>query len=237
MQHITGDLVASNVTEITQISGDSLTTIGGSFTLSQLTILSTLNFPRLTSVDTVQWEALPALQGLSFTTGMQMANTLNIDNTQLNTLDGINLQTVDSMTISNNPYLNEVTMQLGNVTTTMLIYANGRNMTTVFPNLEWAGNMVIRNASSVSIPSLSAVNASLGFYSCTFESLAAPNLTTVGSALSIVANPDLTNISFPELTTVGAGLQVANNSALLAIDFPVVKTVSGALDFNGAFTE
>ncbi|KAK5138317.1 hypothetical protein LTR08_003378 [Meristemomyces frigidus] len=237
VQSITGSLVATNVTQMTQLSADSLTTIGASFTLADLTILSTLNFPRLSDVETIDWEALPALQGLSFTTGVQTANALSIVNTQLNTLDGINLQTVDTMVISNNPYLEDVTMQLGNVSTSMLIYANGRNVSAIFPNLEWAATLVFRNVSAVSIPSLASVNNSMGFYSNFFDTIAAPNLTSVGGSLSFVSNTDVTKISFPELTTVGGGLQVANNTALETIDgFPDVKTVSGALDFNGAFT-
>jgi len=82
-------LIADNVTECTQLSADSLHTIDDSFILNSLTILSTLDFPRLTSVDTIDWTALPALQVLSFTAGVQTVNTLSIQNTQLDTADGL----------------------------------------------------------------------------------------------------------------------------------------------------
>lgn len=221
---------------MTELSGDSLSTIGDSFTLNGLTILSTLNFPRLSSVDTIDWTALPALQGLSFTTGVQMASTVSIVNTQLNTLSGIDLQTVDSMTISNNNYLDDINMQLGNVSTLLILEANGRNVSATFPNLEWAFNMTFRNCSAVSIPSLASLNGSMGFYDNFFTELAAPNLTTVGGSLSFVSNEDETSISMPELTTVTGGLQIANNTALKGIDLPALQTVGGALDFNGNFT-
>jgi hypothetical protein len=238
IQRITGSLIASNVTQITQLSGDSLARIDDTFTLNGLTILSTLNFPRLEIVDNIDWQALPALQGLSFTTGIQQASTVSIQNTQLNNLDGINLQVVDQMTIANNNYLDEINMQLGNISQALILEANGRNVSATFPNLEWAYNITFRNVSTVSIPSLASINGSMGFYANFFESVSAPNLTTVGGTLSFVSNEDMTNASFPELKTVGGGLQVANNTALENIDgFPALQTVGGALDFNGNFTK
>jgi len=231
-------LTADNVTQLTGLTSGTLETISDSFTLNGLTILTTLNFPRLTQVGTLDWTALPALQGLSFTTGIQEAGVVSIQNTQLNTLDGINLQMVDSMTIANNPYLNDINMQLGNITQALILEANGRNVSATFPNLEWAFNMTFRNVSSVSIPSLAAVNGSVGFYANFFDSIAGPNLTTVGGSLSFVSNEDMTNLSFPALTTVNGGLQVANNTKLENVDgFPALKTVGGALDFNGNFTK
>ncbi|KAK3673731.1 cell wall protein Ecm33 [Recurvomyces mirabilis] len=238
IQRISGSLIANNVTQVTALSGSSLTQIDDSFMLNGLTILTSLNFPRLEAVDTIDWEALPALQGLSFTTGVQQASQVSIQNTQLQSLSGINLQIVQQMTIANNPYLNEINMQLGNISQSLILEANGRNVSATFPNLEWAFNMTFRNVSQVSIPSLASINGSMGFYANFFSSLAAPNLTSIGQTLSFVSNEALTNLSFPELTTVGGGLQVANNTDLQTINgFSALKTVGGALDFNGNFTE
>lgn len=235
---IQGSLIADNVTQITQISASSLETISQTFTLNGLTILSTLNFPRLTNVDSIQWEALPALQGLSFTTGVQTASQLNIQNTQLNSLDGIDLQVVDTVYIVNNDYLEDINMQLGNITESLTIGSNGNNVSAIFPNLIWANNMTIRNATTVSLPSLESVNGSLGFYSNEFSMLSAANLTTVGGSLSFVSNSDLTNVSMPMLKTVSGGLQVANNTELKIVDgFPKLATIGGALDFYGNFTK
>ncbi|KAG9580893.1 GPI-anchored cell wall organization protein Ecm33, partial [Aureobasidium melanogenum] len=113
---ITGDLVAKNNSLIPSISGDSLQIIGGAFVLDTLQVLSTLSFPQLSEVDSIQWNALAGLQQLSFTTGVQQASELNIQNTQLQTLDGINLAVVDTVFITNNNYLNDISMQLGNIT-------------------------------------------------------------------------------------------------------------------------
>ena len=192
----------------------------------------------MTDVGSIQWEALPALQGLSFTTGVQSANELNIQNTQLNSLDGINLQVVDTVYIANNPYLQDIEMQLGNITNALTLESNGKNVSAIFPNLIWANNMTFRNASRVSIPSLESVNGSLGFYSNDFSSLTAANLTSVGGSLSFVSNTDLSNVSMPLLKTISGGFQLANNTELDMVDgFPVLATVGGALDFYGNFTK
>ena len=96
--------------------------------------------------------------------------------------------------------------------------------------------MTFRNVSSVTMPSLSQVNGSLGFYSDTFQSFSAPNLTATGGGLAFVDSPNLSKISMPKLTEVGAGFLIANNTNLKSIKgFPKLQTVVGALDFAGNF--
>lgn len=231
---ITGDLVANNVSEITSISADSLERIGGSFSLMTCEILSNLNFPQLNEVDQIEWEGLPGLQGLSFTNKVQKAGVVSIVNTYLSSLEGIDLQVADEINIQNNGYLDDITMQLGNVSESLRIYANGRNVSATFPNLQWGKSIEINNASTVSMPSLASVNNSLLFGSNFFESLRLPNLTDVGATLAISGNEAVTNISFPQLTTVGGGLSIQNNTQLADVSaFPELETVGGALDMYG----
>lgn len=237
VQRITGSLSATNVSQLTGLSADSLEIIDDSFTLNECQILSTLNFPRLTQVTEVDWNALAGLQGLSFTTGLQEVDSLMIQNTQLGTLDGINLQTAATVTIVNNNYLNDITMQLGNISESITLEANGMNVSANFPNLEWAANVTMRNVSSLNVPSLASVNGSMGLYANFFEAFSAANLTTVGGTLSFVSNEDLTNISMPELTTVNGGLPIQNNTQLEVVYLPSLETVGGALDFYGNFTK
>ncbi|KAI4834145.1 GPI-anchored cell wall organization protein Ecm33 [Aureobasidium sp. EXF-8845] len=240
VRRITGDLVATNNSQIPSISADSLQIIGGAFKLNELQILSTLSFPQLSQVDSIQWNALAGLQLLSFTTGVSQASELNIQNTQLQTLDGINLAVVDTVFITNNNYLNDISMQLGNITTSLNIESNGGNVSAIFPNLIWANNMTFRNVSTIALNSLTTVNGSLGFYSNEFESLQCANLTTVGSNkgdLTIVSNQNLNNVSFPQLKKVGGGLSIQNNTDLMVIDgFPKLATITGAFDLYGDFT-
>lgn len=238
VQTITGDLVVSNASSITSIGGDSLETIKGTFQLDEVQVLSTLSFPQLTTVGTILWNALPNLQQLTFTTGVQMVSTVNIQNTELNSLNGINVKTVDTLYIANNRYLGDITMQLANVNTSLILEANNPAMNVSFPNLISAFNMTFRNCSSVDTPSLASLNGSMGFFGNDILSYSAPNLTEVGGSLSFVSNTQLTNISLPQLTRLGGGFQISNNTELKTIDgFPKLKTIVGALDFNGNFTD
>ncbi|PNS13993.1 Protein ecm33 [Sphaceloma murrayae] len=238
VRSITGDLVADNAVGLPSLSASSLETIGGAFSLTNMTLLTSLNFPRLSEVGTIVWQTLPRLSSLGFTTGVRMADSVRIIDTQLNSLDGINLETVGEMTISNNNQLNEIDMQLEQVTGAWNIEFNGRNTSVRLPNLENAFNMTFRNVSSVTIPSLATVNSSLGFFACLFPSISAPNLTSVGGSVSFVSNAQLTNISFPRLSTIRGALQVANNTEYDNIDgFPGVAQVGGAVDCYGNFTD
>ncbi|ESZ97539.1 hypothetical protein SBOR_2086 [Sclerotinia borealis F-4128] len=241
-EEITGDLMVENNGAITTLSSTSINTITGVFGLSNLTLLSTLQFAVLDTVGTINWAALPALPSLTFANAVSTANSVTITNTFLSTLDGINLNTVDTLNINNNNRLKTFSTQVGNVTTLLNIDSNGKNLDVSFPNLIWAANMTFRNVSSVSIPSLAVVNGSLGFYENYFTSLNAPNLTAVGNTangqggLAFVANPALANITIPMLQTVGGAFQIANNSALTGISFPELTEVGGAIDFSGNFT-
>lgn len=233
---ITGDLVASNVTQMTQLTASQLSVIGGAFNLLDLGRLSTLNFPSLVDVGSITWIGLPQLQQLSFTQGVQQLKSLDIENTQLNSLTGINLETAGSITIVNNYFLNDINMQLGNVTEQLTISYNGAKLNVQLPNLIWANNATIRGADQISTPSLSSVNGSLGFYMGTFSSYAAPNLTNVGGFLSFVSNAGLSNISMPELTTIGSALYIVNDTSLNSIDgFESLKTIGGNVLAVGTF--
>ncbi|KAF4551642.1 putative GPI-anchored cell wall organization protein [Elsinoe fawcettii] len=235
---ITGSLGADNAVGLPSLSANSLESIGDNFSLTNMTLLTSLNFPRLTEVGSLVWQTLPRLSSLGFTSGLRRADSVRIIDTQLGSLDGINLETVGEFYISNNNQLNEIEMQLEQVTGAWNIEFNGRQTRVSLPNLENAFNMTFRNVSSISIPSLNSVNSSLGFWAGLYESIAAPNLTSVGGSLVFVSNAQLTNVSMPRLTTVRGALQVANNTEYDSIDgFPAVATVGGAVDAYGNFSD
>ncbi|PQE13256.1 GPI-anchored cell wall organization ecm33 protein [Rutstroemia sp. NJR-2017a WRK4] len=241
-EEVTGDFIAENAGGLTTIESSSIKTIGGDFTLTNLTTLSTLSFAKLTKVATIGWSALPALPQLTMGGPIGEAASVLITNTFLNTLDGINLDTVNTLNINNNNRLKTFSTQVGTIHDLLNIDSNGKDLDVSFPNLIWAANMTFRNCSSISIPSLATVNGSLGFYENYFKDLSAPNLTTVGNtangqgSLAFVANPSLANITIPGLTKVGGAFQIANNSALEDISFAKLATVGGAIDFSGNFS-
>lgn len=236
---VTGDISVMGAPNITTFGADSIQQIGGTFTLNNCQILSSVNWPQLTAVGNLDFEALPNLQQFGFTSSIGQANTVNIQNTFLTTLNGINLQKVTSVTIVNNPLLQAVSMQVSNISEALTIASNGDRLQASFPNLLTAQNLTFRDCPSVSIPSLNNVTGSMGFYSNSFQSLNTPNLTLVDGTLAFVSNTQLTNISMPGLNTINGGLQIQNNSQLqdMTNSFPGLKTIGGALDFFGNFTK
>jgi hypothetical protein len=237
VQQITGDLRCSNATQLTAITSDQINTIQGQFSLNGLTIMSTLQFDSLTGVNDIEWIGLPALQSLNFAQGISKANKVYISNTQLTNINGIELTAVGTFNLNNNPYLTDINVNdLTNVTNFLSVSANGRDLQISFPNLQDAANLTFINVSSIDMPSLSNVDGSIGFYSDTFQSFSAPNLTQTGGTLAFVDSPNLASFSFPSLTIIGGGFLVANNTNLKSIDgLPKLTTIVGALDFAGTF--
>jgi hypothetical protein len=239
---ITGDLTVNNASALTSFTSSSIGQIGGTFTLNALTLLSNLEFDKLTTVKIIDFVSLPALSALQFPATVSSAESVTVSNTFLNTLNGINLNTVATLQIDNNLHLTSFSTQVGNITSSATINANGQGLTVTFPNLIWAANLTFRNIASVNIPSLAVINGSLGFYETDLETISAPNLTTVGDfatgqgSLAFVDNTALTNISMPLLQSVGGADQIANNTDLHAIAFPALTDVGGAIDFTGNFT-
>ncbi|KAH9222797.1 hypothetical protein DL95DRAFT_502223 [Leptodontidium sp. 2 PMI_412] len=212
------------------------------FNLFNLTLLSTLQMSTLTTVKTFTWVALPALPSLSFGGPVSKADSVTVSSTFLSTVSGINLNTVSTLQIDNNNNLRQFDSQIANITNSLNINANGKLLAVTFPSLIWAANMTFRNISSIKIPSLATVNGSLGFYGNYMDSIAAPNLTSVGNfatgigSLAFVANSKLANTSFPVLKSLGGADQIANNTDLNAISFPALTSVGGAIDSSGNFT-
>lgn len=237
VKKITGDLIASSNDNMKQISASDLVTLDGAMNLNGLTSLYALNFPKLKTVDSIKWQALPNLQDIGFTAEVTKADKVDIQNTALRSLKGINIEQADEIFIANNGYIDDISMQLGNVSTSLTLADNNEAVKVQLPNLIWASNLTFRFCGSVSVPSLETLNGSLGLYNNGFDTFSAPNLTTVGEAVAIVANDQLKNISFPQLTKISGNLQIANNSKLIEIDgFPQLKSIGGAFDMSGNFT-
>lgn len=234
---ITGDFEVIGATRLTSIEASGLKTIGGSFTLTGLTILSTLSCPELVSVGDISWATLPALQSLGFTKEVSKARNVEITDTLLSSLNGINLRTAQRLNINNNRYLKQVTLQVESVSEILVVDANGKDLNSSFPVLQWANNITIRHAGEISFPKLEAVNNSAVFVNNTFSSASFPELTNVGESLAFVSCSRLTKISADALEEIGGTFQLANNTRLAKVDgFGALKVVGGAVDLSGVFT-
>jgi hypothetical protein len=233
---ISGDLVVDGATGLNQFGADTLQTISGALTFNNLTLLSQTSFPFLTSVGDLTVTGLPNLNSLGFSAIIKKITSINIQNTFLGSLDGLNPQTISSINVANNRMLQSLSFQVSQVAKSINIQSNGDRFNAQFPNLLTAQNITFRNCPQISIPSLANVTGSLGFYENTLSTIAAPNLTAIGQSLAINGNTNVNNVSFPLLQTIGGGFQVQNNTNLTEVDMPSLTTIGGALDFYGGFT-
>jgi hypothetical protein len=234
LKRLNGNLVAKDNSNMKRLSANDLQTLDGELELDGLTRLYGVDFPQLKTIDSIKWNALPNLQTIGFTAEVEQANKVDIQNTGLRSLKGINIEEVETLFIANNGYINEISMQLGNVSDSLTLADNNKDVKVELPNLIWATNLTFRFCGSVSVPSLETLNGSLGLYNNGFESFSAPNLTSVGEALAIVANENLSNLTFPLLEKITDNLQIANNSKLVEIDgLPELQSIGGAFDISG----
>ncbi|KAF2269207.1 hypothetical protein CC78DRAFT_575308 [Lojkania enalia] len=233
LTNIDGNLVVNNASELVSLGAPDLESISGTLELNSVSKLSGLSFPKLTDLKVLSLIALPVLQNPTFGP-INTAETIHIENTQIQNLDSIELETVQQMNILNNPYISQIDMDLSKIDTQLTISGNNPDLEVSFPQLTVAFNMTYRNCSKVEVPALESLNSSMGLFGNNgLTSFAAPNLTEIGGALSLVSNVELTNISFPELTEVGANLEIANNTKLHEISLPKLKSVGSSMDFNG----
>ncbi|KAJ5474633.1 hypothetical protein N7475_004199 [Penicillium sp. IBT 31633x] len=237
IKKIEGGLLCSGGANVSSISASSLTKIGKAFDLDGLTTLTLLDFPELDSVGSINWEALPKLQSLSFTKGVTQAGDVSIANTGLTDLNGISLKTVGGFSIQNNRDLRTININnLQNASDLISFSGNFDTLEIDLPNLGTGTNMTFQNISSVSLPSLEKLTGQLGFWGTKFETFSAPNLTKTGD-LIFKDNSKLSNISMPVLKTVDGGFTIARDDKLSTISLPMLERVNGAIDFSGTFNK
>lgn len=241
IEKIDGSLTYENDNSVTSFTASQLQSVGD-ITFMNLTQLSTISAPALATVGNLDFEGLN-LGSLGFgTPGIQSATTIRIVNTNIGDLSGINsISKVGGILLSDNQFLSSVNFSFSTIKTTFEVDINEKNnggQSVSLPNLETAGQIIIRNSSSLSIPKLSSVSGTLGLYGNSLDSVQFSNLSYVG-ALVINDNTKLANTSFPMLSVINgtnATMQIANNTKLDAISgFPLLKTVDGNVNLYGAF--
>lgn len=239
VEKITGSLTAESSTLISLTAG-SLASISDTFTLNNLTALSTLSFPQLTSVGTITWITLPALGELTFTAGVDTATSVTIRDTHLSSLAGISdsLTAVRDMDLNNNGRLQTLDLALESVSDVLSLSANGQNFAVSMNSLAWAANLTIANTTSFLVPALETINGSLRFDSNYFTTFSASNLSQVQTGdLSLLNNADMTVLNLPALTKVGGGLTIVNNTAFQNLSLPLLADIGGAVTIGGNYTE
>jgi hypothetical protein len=97
--HVNGDISVSLTSSIVTFSAPGLESISGTLELLNLTALTSLNAPSLTSVGGINFVILPLFTTMTF--GINQAGNILISDTQLSTLDGFSLTSLNDFDISN----------------------------------------------------------------------------------------------------------------------------------------
>ncbi|KAF5099012.1 hypothetical protein DV451_003146 [Geotrichum candidum] len=236
IESLDGDLIVKNITTLNSITAPLLANITGAFTLEILQSLTTVSFPKLTTVGDITFVTLNVLDTFQLDAGITKAKSLIISDTTIKSLEGISLMTVDTLNINNNKFLTTLDFNLRSVSNILEFSSTGSNVKVTFPYLQWANNITLRDVSSLSLPNVTTINSTLSFTNNSIASISVPKLSKIGGSLAIVANDKLANASFPKLETIGGGFQIANNTKLDSIlGFPLVKSVGGAINIVGSF--
>ncbi|KAF9292204.1 hypothetical protein BGZ68_009795 [Mortierella alpina] len=199
--------------------------------------LETINVLEIVTAPNLRQLPLPSVHSLNT---LKIEDT-GLDNS--GALPWTSLLKITDLGVSNNKYLTAIDMpSLTTVLGRFVIAANGlmegkgQGSSLHLNNLTSVSNCTLRHLTDIEVPALTSVGASLAFDETNIKDIVVPNLRTVGQTLSIVSNNLLGNVSFGELTTIGGALLIANNTELTTIDgFGKLKDIAGVLNMRGAF--
>lgn len=237
VQSISGDLHMFNCTNLGSFQAQSLQTINGTLKLQALTVLDTLSMPQLAEVNSISFTTLPALQELQFNHGVGDAKHIVISDTQLKSLEGLNLSSVSTFNINNNKNIQNITVDAHSISDQLDISYNAAEVSVSLPYLQWASNATFRFCSDVSIPNLENVT-SLSFVNNTMKGLKFPKLESIGGDLELSSNSHLSNITFSNVSKIKGGLTIANNTGLRVVSgFDNLESIGGAVNIVGNFSK
>lgn len=225
-------MTVNGTSQLLGLSSSTLKKIGGTFTVQDANLLSSIDMPKLDTVSDVVLQRLHQLTQLSFGASGAEAESVDITDTFLSDLSGLKLAKVDKLTIRDNSKLAMFSSDLVNLTQTLIIVQNG-DMQVNLTELETAYELQISNVKSLYTPALTTVQLGIKFSNNpNLESYEAANLTSVGTSknggsVTFIQNPKLQNVSFPVLETISGDLTMVNNTKLEEIaGFPELTTVS-----------
>ncbi|VEU23623.1 DEKNAAC104786 [Brettanomyces naardenensis] len=161
-----------------------------------------------------------------------------MSDTSLTGFGGFNVDTLKTLKIDNNRFLERIDSSVKEISGDLIIAANARNLKVSLPELKWVKTAMIKDTEEVNLDELQVVQSSAEFIENHFRDLKLPKLKSTGTTLSLIDNKRLERAEFPSLVEVGGGLMVINNDKLNQIDFfSQLKSVGGAIELEGDIDE
>ncbi|KAK1088834.1 cell wall protein Ecm33 [Friedmanniomyces endolithicus] len=204
VEEVIGSVIVANNSALTTISSDSLRSVSNDVILDTLPLLANISLPMWSSVNTIVLNKIPAPNVINMQTTVQKVTNLYITDTTLETLFGLLLQTsqMENLIITGNQFLQSCWFGVGNITQQATITNNSAQMTLTLPNLTYAYNMEITNASAIEMPVLQSINQNLDISYSAVQNLTLPVLSYVGGDLDVKDNAQLVGIEMPDLVNV-----------------------------------
>jgi hypothetical protein len=105
VQELIGDLIMSGNLDLTSFSAPDLKRVTGQIKISNHTVLSKVDLPKLTEAKSFAVSVVPALEVISFPAGLTKVNSVRIEDTRAPKIDGFKPETLESFTLLSNNYL------------------------------------------------------------------------------------------------------------------------------------
>ncbi|EPY51007.1 cell wall protein Ecm33 [Schizosaccharomyces cryophilus OY26] len=234
---ITGDVEVSHSQYLQTVNFQDLETVSGKFSIHDNTRLNSLPAPKLTDVGSLDLMVLPALQHLQFNSGIKKAGDVQIVDTNLEDIQGIDVTSVKSFNINNNKYIESIDMPQLETAQSINIASNARKVDVNFSKLaNVSGDTNFNGISNVFVGNLKSAKGSLGFTDTTLNNVSLPYLTSVSESLYFMDSQDLNSLSLPNLTTVGGSLTINNTDLAKISGFPKLNEVGGGLTMLGNYS-
>ncbi|PHH80656.1 hypothetical protein CDD82_1584 [Ophiocordyceps australis] len=226
-----GGLKVSNCTKLIGIASSSINSIGGTLLLEGLQLLSKFDMQSLKSVNNLMFINLPQLSSFTFgTAGVTKCRVIQIQDTFLTELNGLNIASADKIDIANNAKLTMFNSEIVNITESLKVTNNGNNMQVNMSRLQFAGDIQFRQIKSFDAPALTEVESIKFNDSPELLTVSAKNLSTISASLTCINNMKLANLSFDNLETIKGDMTIQNNTALKSIEgFPKLSSVGNIL--------
>ncbi|CAG8635054.1 8999_t:CDS:2 [Dentiscutata erythropus] len=207
--------------------------------ISNQTMLSTLEFPSIQKIDTLTIKKLPSLTDLSFPTMLNETKNLEISETGARGILVLRVKKMSTLRVENNKLLEFLQAPNMKSVDTIYLTENGKGkFDFTAPYLNNVNDLTVKSVGSLSLPSLSTVSNNLVASENSFSSFTLQNLRSVTGGMTIDSNQNLKSTNFQELQTIGSSLVISNNPSLEKVNgFPKLERIGGSADITGSFSE
>ncbi|KEF51958.1 uncharacterized protein A1O9_11948 [Exophiala aquamarina CBS 119918] len=232
---ITGDLSVAYGSDIGSLSASDLVTIGDTLSISNNDLLTSLNFPALENVDTIDINGAPNLTEFKSTIGISNVSSIQIIETGLMDIDWVKSVNISRLEVEQNPVLSDIFLPVVNGLGSFTFARNGPAMKLSLASLRSAYNLTFSHVQTIDLLSLESVTHSLGFIANDLKTLSIERLSKLDD-LMVWNNTALSQLDLPSLTNVSGDIVTNGNSAMESLSLPNLARVRGDIALNGSFT-